>query len=545
MTQSSDSRHTRQRKAAKILAILRDFVGDDLGNKTCLDIGCWVGIITEMLANEFRSVVGIDINFMSLRVQRSNLPLQQSDRFSPNNSSQNNRNNQALLAQADGKALPFLDEHFDVIVFAQVYEHVDDPATFVAEIQRALKPNGVVFFSGPNRWTLMEEHYQLPLLSWLPKGLADIYMRATGRGKTYDIRPLSYWQLKRLFHGFDIYGYTPKLLHNPKQFFVNERVLLKIPLWLGKLLSPLVPNFNWILTFKDPKGLESGTNSKSPHENLEIGPRNFHEETFRVSEIISDAYTQEYYLIECEGHEEFIATQGITLPQRLSRPLEIANVQPGQFVLDIGCGRGEITLRCAQNGAYTWGLDYAQEALKLTKRLPETSKMAYHQANALSLPFAANSFDSIFMLDVVEHLTPEALRASLAEGNRVLKPGGRLIVHTMPNLWYYRFGYPLFRLVQRLRGQEIPKDPRSRWGFAHLHVNEQNPLKLWKTLQASHFHTKIWLESTQNYIQEPNRLVRSIMKSLTVIPPFKWIFCNDIFAIGTKSNSIRKAGMHE
>jgi SAM-dependent methyltransferase len=46
------------------------------------------------------------------------------------------------------------------------------------------------------------------------------------------------------------------------------------------------------------------------------------------------------------------------------------------------------------------------------------------------LPFADATFDKAWSLDVLEHLSPEALQTMLREANRVLKPGGQLFVYT-------------------------------------------------------------------------------------------------------------------
>ena len=159
------------------------------------------------------------------------------------------------------------------------------------------------------------------------------------------------------------------------------------------------------------------------------------------------------------------------------------------------------------------------------------------RANAQRLPLASASADVVFMLDVVEHLNPAELQATLDEAWRVLKPGGRLVVHTMPNLWYYRWGYPLYRGLQGLRGQRLPADPRQRWSYSHVHVNEQTPPRLVRTLRGSRFQTRVWLASTVDYNYEPNRLVRWGMGFLTRAWPFRYIFCNDIFAIGVKDGS--------
>jgi ubiquinone/menaquinone biosynthesis C-methylase UbiE len=257
--------------------------------------------------------------------------------------------------------------------------------------------------------------------------------------------------------------------------------------------------------------------------------------------IAPSEYTRDYYLSSCQGHEEFTTTKGRVLPLRLSLPLKIAGLTEGMQVVDIGCGRGEIILQCAQRGSYAWGIDYAFPGLELANEAIQnytdqevTKFLGIQQANAVRLPFKNNSTDVVFMLDVVEHLVPDELNQALSEIFRILKPGGKLIIHTMPNLWYYHFGYPIYRFIQRLRGEILPADPRERWTYSHVHVNEQTPRSLKKTLIASGFQTNVWLQSTVSYAYEKNSFVRRGMEILTTAPPLHTIFCNDIFAVGLK-----------
>ena len=262
----------------------------------------------------------------------------------------------------------------------------------------------------------------------------------------------------------------------------------------------------------------------------------------KTTGIPSTAYTRDYYINCCQGYEEFELSQGMYLPLRLSIPLELGRIRPGQTVLDVGCGRGELLLQAARHGAEAWGLDYAAEAITVAE---ETLANPNHaeirdrirllRASVLSLPFGDDRVDLVFMLDVVEHLYPAELAQSLAEIRRVLKPGGRLIIHTMPNLWYYHLGYPLYRRLQRLRGETLPADPRARWAYSEVHVNEQTPLSMYRVLKAAGYRTRVWLQTTQSYTYEHNLLVRLGMNILTRAYPLRPIFCNDIFAIGVKA----------
>jgi len=260
---------------------------------------------------------------------------------------------------------------------------------------------------------------------------------------------------------------------------------------------------------------------------------------------------------------------GGVLPDRLKVPLELAEVVPGMSVLDVGCGRGEILLHAAR----VVGFDYAVSAMEITAEFLNTQtdvgQILIHLGNAQRLPYLDKSFDRVFMLDVVEHLYPTELHRALTEIRRVLRPGGKLIIHTMPNTWYYRFGYPMFRLAQRPRGKHLPADPRDRWKSIHeMHVNEQNLILLRRELRtckrissefprlivlllrrmaipksevislqllrAAGFKAKVYLRSVQSYAEEPIKRVRLVMRVLVTLYPFRWVFCNDLFAVAVK-----------
>lgn len=249
-------------------------------------------------------------------------------------------------------------------------------------------------------------------------------------------------------------------------------------------------------------------------------------------------YDETYFLDECEGHEEFITSEGRLLSRRLSTALAIADVQPGMKVLDIGCGRGESLVRLSFQGAVVWGLDYSSEALRIAERMIATNIGKERRgcllvsANARHLPFPARSFDRVLMLDIVEHLHPWELDVALREVHRTLKPTGKLIVHTAPNRWYYRFGYPLFRLFQHLRGVGLPRNPRNRFRcHRYVHVSEQSPVSLWRNFRSTGFQSRLWVDDIQRRWQDEGRLGRLAGRMVTHLYPFKWVFCGDIFAV--------------
>ena len=256
----------------------------------------------------------------------------------------------------------------------------------------------------------------------------------------------------------------------------------------------------------------------------------------------SHLYSEDYYLTSCEGYEDFglDATRG-GVSQRLAAALALVDVKTGERVLDIGCGRGEAVLGCAQGGTAAFGIDYSSDALRISeKRMRSIENLMGGQiylarADAKRLPFASASFDKLLMFDLVEHLYQWELEETLLEAWRVLHEEGQLIIHTAPNRWYYRYGYPLYRVFEGLRGRQLPADPRRRFPFHHLHVNEQDIFGLRRSLRTAGFGPKVWLDNLHQPLADENPLLRKVLlKVLLEAYPFRWVFRNDIFAIARK-----------
>lgn len=98
------------------------------------------------------------------------------------------------FTQVAGTCLPFPDGSFDVVITNHVIEHVGDEAaqlSHLSEIHRVLAANGVGYLAVPNRWMLVEPHYRLPFLSWLPRSMRSPYLQWLRGVARYDCHPLT------------------------------------------------------------------------------------------------------------------------------------------------------------------------------------------------------------------------------------------------------------------------------------------------------------------------------------------------------------------
>lgn len=101
----------------------------------------------------------------------------------------------------EGTDLPFVNDTFDVVISNHVIEHVGDYEAQIAhlnELKRVLKKDGVAYLAVPNRWMLVEPHYRLIFLSWLPKRLRTPYLKLLNRGNYYDCEPLEKGEIESM-----------------------------------------------------------------------------------------------------------------------------------------------------------------------------------------------------------------------------------------------------------------------------------------------------------------------------------------------------------
>ena len=100
--------------------------------------------------------------------------------------------------------------------------------------------------------------------------------------------------------------------------------------------------------------------------------------------------------------------------------------QPGEKILDVGCGDGFYTERIARKGAEATGIDIRKKAIMRARNRAPGRKLYFMEMNAEGLDFPENHFDKIISFCVIEHLQDD--EKTLRQIARLLKPGGRLFL---------------------------------------------------------------------------------------------------------------------
>lgn len=137
--------------------LLQEFAGSGDGCRV-LDVGCWAGYVAEVAAARGYAVIGVD---------RPGTPFPESISVVP--------------ADLD-HGLPPLDGMFDIILCADVLEHLRDPVQLLRECRRRLAPRGVLLASLPNsgnfyfRWNILRGRFPRHDRGLFDRGHLRFYM---------------------------------------------------------------------------------------------------------------------------------------------------------------------------------------------------------------------------------------------------------------------------------------------------------------------------------------------------------------------------------
>jgi ubiquinone/menaquinone biosynthesis C-methylase UbiE len=104
---------------------------------------------------------------------------------------------------------------------------------------------------------------------------------------------------------------------------------------------------------------------------------------------------------------------------------DLAGVQPGDAVIDIGCGPGGAARLAAKRGATVLAVDPAPVMLRLGRLFTRGRRVKYRAGTAEALPVEDGAVTVAWSLSTVHHWAD--IDGGLDEVQRVLQPGGRFV----------------------------------------------------------------------------------------------------------------------
>ncbi len=193
-------------------------------------------------------------------------------------------------------------------------------------------------------------------------------------------------------------------------------------------------------------------------------------------------------------------------------------LEPGERILDMGCGAGRHAFECLRRGSRVVALDADEVELKgvtaIMAAMEEADEIASGAAGmavrgtALDLPFDDGTFDRIIAAEVMEHIPEDSV--AMRELARVLRPGGRLAI-TVP-----RYGPELMNWALASEYHETPG------GHVRIYRRGQLTDRLARAglRVVGHHHTHglhspyWWLKCAVGVSNDQNPLVRTYHKVL-------------------------------
>jgi ubiquinone/menaquinone biosynthesis C-methylase UbiE len=181
----------------------------------------------------------------------------------------------------------------------------------------------------------------------------------------------------------------------------------------------------------------------------------------------------------------------------------------GNKILDIGCGPGGMFLTLAAYGE-VYGADISENAIFYARKKNIAKELVLAPAN--DLPFADNTFDVVAYFDLLYHQWIQDDNVALKEINRVLAPGGTIIIKEAAYDWL-RSHHDQLNLTRHRFSKSELADKIERSGFSIHKISYIIffifPLALAKRLLEKIFPEK---DSTENFLKT-NIILSRIFKS--------------------------------
>lgn len=223
-------------------------------------------------------------------------------------------------------------------------------------------------------------------------------------------------------------------------------------------------------------------------------------------------------------------SHAVNLAQKFGLPtfLTLTRLAPGRAALALGCGWGDLAHHLATSLHEVTAVDDSSSIALAKKRFAAKQEELGHPVEFICADVTRfnleRKFDAVVATDLIERLPSADLSRLYETVAHHLTDEGVFIIHTYPNVWFYKRNYPRLRAAVEKLGGYLPAEPRSRYELLK-HNNEQSPAVLRRTLARSFRHVKVW---TGNAESPGENLLRQCSVSDLIETP-------DIYALASQS----------
>jgi 2-polyprenyl-3-methyl-5-hydroxy-6-metoxy-1,4-benzoquinol methylase len=242
--------------------------------------------------------------------------------------------------------------------------------------------------------------------------------------------------------------------------------------------------------------------------------------------VSSSGHTRDCYLYdEKYRHAGGVEAENICLETmaKLARAVSVDRA------LDIRCGGGELSIKLAERGFNVTAIDDSQNAIRVAREriggVQHSSPLISLQSSEINAAELRGQYGVAVAVDLIEHMKPVELDGLYQRIAKHLSRDGLFIVHSYPNLWYYKYEHRRKLRIARRIGAYLPTEPRTRHELI-MHVNEQSPRALRRQLSKYFPHVLVWFGSPERCTENlARRFSTSEMRSAP-----------DLFAVASHSS---------
>jgi 2-polyprenyl-3-methyl-5-hydroxy-6-metoxy-1,4-benzoquinol methylase len=215
------------------------------------------------------------------------------------------------------------------------------------------------------------------------------------------------------------------------------------------------------------------------------------------SKELQSTYTRSFYLSRLRGHDAFKRDRARIVDSPWYAALShLAEMAPAGRALDLGCGRGELTVCLARQGRPVVAVDYSEDALRLAAQamaasgVPDGSvDLRLADLNEIRLE---GKFQVIAAADLIQRLSEEELSHLLEKAAAHLEPSGLFLVTARPSAWNLRFAMPERKRRASAMGAYPPSTHLNN-PEAETFLNPPSPAGLKRRLKSRFQHSAVWL----------------------------------------------------